>query len=114
MGRRHMTGERIESLALLDEAVGAGCRLGVACRELGLSIRTVERWRRVPNGGEDQRRGPKAKPSHALTEAERAEVVRVASEPEYRSCGPKQIDPTLADPGIYTASESPVCRRLRQ
>lgn len=109
-----MTGERVETLALLDEAVAAGGRLGVACRELGLSIRTIERWRHAPDGGDDQRRGPKTKPSHALSEAERAEVVRVANEPEHRNLGPKQIVPKLADRGIYIASESSFYRIFRE
>jgi transposase InsO family protein len=109
-----MSGDRIETLALIDEAVEAGCRLHVACAELGLSARTVQRWRRAPGGGDDQRRGPNKKPSHALTDAERAEVVRVANDPEHRNLSPKQIVPKLADRGVYIASESTFYRIFRE
>ena len=44
-------------LTLVDEAVGSGARLRSACHELGLSVRTIQRWRE-PNGGEDRRHGP--------------------------------------------------------
>ena len=43
-------------LSLVDEAVGAGARLRSACHELGLSVRTIQRWRE-PDGGEDRRHG---------------------------------------------------------
>jgi len=97
---------RIETLQLLDEAVAAGCRLGIACIELGLTARTVQRWREQPDGGDDQRRGPLTPPANKLTEAERDEVVRVATAPEHRNLSPKQIIPKLADQGTYIGSES--------
>lgn len=109
-----MNEDRIEALALIEEAVQAGCRLGPACAELGLSVRTVQRWRCAPDGGEDRRRGPSTKPAHALSEAERDEVTRVANSPEHRNLSPKQIVPRLADRGVYIASESTFYRVLRQ
>jgi transposase InsO family protein len=105
--------DRVETLALIEEAMRAGCRLHVACAELELSVRTVQRWRRAPGGGEDQRRGPKSKPSHALSSEERAELLRVVNAPEHRNLSPKQIVPKLADGGVYLASESTIYRVLR-
>ncbi len=107
-----MSEHRIETLQLLDEAVAAGCRLGVACTELGLTARTVQRWRAQPHGGDDRRRGPLAPPTNKLTEAEREEVARVATAPEHRNLSPKQIVPKLADQGVYIASESTFYRVL--
>lgn len=109
-----MTEERVAALALVDEAVRGGCRLAIACRELGLTARTLQRWRFAPDGGVDLRRGPRTKPSNALTEAERDEVVRLANSPEFRDLSPKQIVPRLADKGLYVASESTFVRVLRQ
>lgn len=109
-----MSEERTESLALVDEAVRGGCRLAAACRELGLTARTVQRWRRDPGGGEDLRRGPNTKPANALSEAERDEIVRLSTAPELRNLSPKQIVPRLADQGVYVASESTFIRVLRQ
>lgn len=109
-----MNEHRIETLQLLDEAVAAGCRLGIACIELGLTARTVQRWREQPDGGDDQRRGPLTPPANKLTEAERDEVVRVATAPEHRNLSPKQIIPKLADQGTYIGSESTFYRILEE
>ena len=90
-------------LNLIAEAVKAGARRAKACEVLGLAVRTVERW---AHSGEDERRGPKSKPSSALTEDERTKVLETATSPEFRGVSPKQIVPTLADRGEYIASES--------
>jgi putative transposase len=103
---------RIETLKLIDDAVAAGCRLGIACIELGLTARTVQRWREQPDGGDDLRRGPLTPPANKLSDAERDEVVRVATAPEHRNLSPKQIVPKLADEGAYLASESTFYRVL--
>jgi len=63
-------------LAALDKAVAAGARLKRACDLLGLSIRTVQRWRAM-GGGEDRRQGPKSTPHNKLTQAEEDAVVEV-------------------------------------
>ena len=35
---------------LIEEAVGAGARLDRACKTLGLSVRTLQRWVTVTSG----------------------------------------------------------------
>jgi len=107
-----VTEERREALSLIDEAVSAGCRCKVACRELGLDPRTVQRWRKQPNGGRDARHGPHTAPKQKLSAAERAQVLHVANSPEFRNLSPKQIVPRLADRGEYVASESTFYRVL--
>lgn len=87
--------------------------LAKACATLGISPRTVSRWRKHPDGGEDLRRGPSTKPSHALTEDERRRVIEIATSPEYRNRSVRQIVPSLADKGIYVASEPTFYRVLR-
>lgn len=57
---------------------------------------------------------PQATPEHALSQAERAEVLRVANEPRFADVPPARIVPMLADEGIYLASESTFARVLRQ
>src|SRR5207244_5371684 len=52
-------------------------------------------------------------PSHALSEAERAQVLRVANEPRFADVPPARIVPMLADEGVYVASESSFARVLR-
>jgi transposase InsO family protein len=52
-------------------------------------------------------------PAHALSAAERAEVLRVANEPRFADMPPARIVPMLADEGVYVASESSFARVLR-
>ena len=100
-------------MTLLDEAVGGGARLAVAARTLGLTARTVQRWRRQGPTGEDQRCGPRTSPPNKLTQAERGTVLTLVNSAEYRDLSPKQIVPRLLDEkGIYVASESTIYRLL--
>ena len=64
-GRRHGTEERTLILSLLDEATTAGARLAPACKVVGLTVRTVQRWREQ-GGGDDLRRGPRTTPQTPL------------------------------------------------
>lgn len=99
-------------LDLLDEATMAGARPARACAELGLSLRTVQRWR-AAGGGEDRRAGPRSRPANTLSSAERHKVLATVNSAEYRDLSPKQIVPRLADQGRYLASESTIYRLLR-
>lgn len=91
----------------------SGLSLEGACDEVGLSVRTVQRWRKQPGCG-DGRYGPRRKPANALSAAERRRVLSVANSPEFRDQSPKQIVPALADRGEYIASESTFYRILRE
>jgi len=53
-------------------------------------------------------------PANKLTEAERRRVLEVVNSPEHRDRSPKQIVPSLADQGVYIASESTMYRILRE
>jgi transposase InsO family protein len=101
------------TLALVEEAVASGARVAKACELLGLSARTIERWR-SDDIGEDGRAGPRRSPAHQLSDAEKRKILEVANSPEFRNKGPKQIVPTLADRGEYIASESSFYRVLRE
>jgi putative transposase len=98
-------------LELITEAESNGAAFDTACSAIGLSPRTVRRWRDV-GVGDDGRAGPHTTPAHALTPAERARIVEVATSPEFRDVSPRQIVPRLADQGIYIASESSFYRVL--
>ncbi len=101
-------------LHLIDEAVDSGARLNQACDMLGLSTRTIQRWREQGEQGFDCRLGPKTPPRNKLSPAERKAVLDAANQPEYRDLSPKQIVPLLADEGVYLASESTLYRILRE
>lgn len=94
---------------LVEEAVASGARLGCACKVLGLSARTLQRW---VTAEDDGRHGPRHAPTNKLSDAERRKVVAIATSPEFRDQSPKQIVPLLADRGVYVASESTMYRVL--
>lgn len=100
-------------VALIDEAVLAGARRDLACKELGVCGRTVGRWR-GHGGGKDGRGEAGVSPAHKLTDVEKATIVAHATSPEYRELSPRQNVPLLADKGVYVASESSFYRVLHE
>jgi transposase InsO family protein len=98
--------------ALIEAAVLAGARRGPACRLVGLSVRTVERWRTGLDA--DARHGPHHRPANQLTSRERETILAVVTSAAYRELSPHQIVPQLADAGRYLASESTIYRILRE
>jgi len=98
--------------ALIETAVLAGARRGPACRLVGLSVRTVERWRTGLDA--DARQGPHHRPANQLTARERDTILEVVTSAAYRELSPHQIVPQLADAGRYLASESTLYRILRE
>lgn len=105
--------DRRTAVKLVTEAVTNGARRVPACRVLGITLRTLQRWETEP-GREDRRQGPHSGPANTLSEEEREQVVSIATSLEYRDLPPSQIVPKLADKGIYVASESSFYRILRQ
>ena len=99
-------------LSLIDTAIQNGARLKKAAACIGLTARTIMRWR----GGhlaDDQRCGPKQAPANKLNPAEREQIIAVATSPTFRDLSPKQIVPKLADQGHYLGSESSFYRVLK-
>ena len=96
---------------LIDEAVTGGARRALACRTIGLSVRTLERWRGAHP--DDARDGPHRVPANALSTAERAVILETVNSATYCDLSPHQIVPRLADVGCYLGSESTVYRVLR-
>lgn len=99
----------------VDEAHRGGARLRRACAEAGITLRTLQRWK-GSSGLERGDRRPQAvrpTPAHALSEAEREEILRIANEPRFAELPPARIVPMLADEGVYVASESSFSRVLR-
>lgn len=103
--------DRKSVLELIDTAVGAGARQSAACKELGVTERTVQRWRSQP---EDARPGAyRPEPANKLSECERLMVLQAANRADCADLTPHEIVPKLADEGIYLASESTFYRVLR-
>jgi putative transposase len=99
---------------LIEEAVVAGARRAPACQLVGLSARSVERWRAGPDDtAEDARHGPRHAPANKLSSAERRTLLDTVNAATFRELTPHQIVPRLADLGCYLASESTIYRVLR-
>lgn len=100
-------------IALVNEAVASGARVDKAAAIMGISSRTIIRWRQQ-GGGQDQRQGPSAAPANKLSKQERQQVLAIANSAPFRDLSPKQIVPKLADQGVYLASESTFYRVLKE
>jgi len=87
--------------------------LAPVCKVLGLTARTVQRWRR--DGLHDRRPGARRpRPANALSLEERETALAVLCSPQWCDFSPKQVVPRLADEGTYIASESTLYRLLRE
>ena len=107
-----MSDERDEIITLISEARNAGARQSKACKIMGISAKTLQRWVQSDNH-QDGRIDAQHAPENKLTELERQRMLAVANEPEYVDLPPSKIVPTLADKGIYIASESSFYRVLK-
>jgi len=104
--------DRQEAMTLIRQAVQAGARQHLACRELGLSARTLQRWQHQEADGRPEAQRPA--PPNKLSEEERRTVLEVINRPDFASLTPHQIVPKLADEGMYVASESTIYRLLKE
>ena len=99
-------------LELINEAEASGARLEPAADIIGLSSRTVIRWRQSDHN--DDQRKTSFSPPNKLDEKERMQIIDVANSAPFRDMSPKQIVPKLADQGIYIGSESSFYRVLKE
>ncbi len=117
-----MEGKRGRLISLTDRqkhaqwvstAVASGARQDKACDVIGLSSRTLQRWRIGGEISADKRpTAMRPEPGNKLSHAERQAVIDVCNSEEFASLPPSQIVPILADRGEYIASESSFYRVL--
>jgi transposase InsO family protein len=100
----------------IEQACAEGARLAPACTLAGINARTLRRWNAGDGLAQGDRRpdAERSVPAHALTDAERTRIIAVANEPRFAETPPARIVPTLADEGVYIASESSFYRVLRK
>jgi putative transposase len=107
--------DRQEIARDIEAACRDGARLHKACEVMGVTARTLQRWK-VGQGlvkGDGRPEAVRPTPSHALTPSEREKVLSVANEARFADMPPARIVPALADEGVYVASESSFQRVLR-
>jgi len=111
------TQQRQTLLALIEQACQAGARLHIACKLIGLSARTVQRWLAPLAANGDHRvqaLRAKTSPPNKLSDSEREAAMQALNCAEFKDLPPCQIVPRLADAGLYVASESTLYRLLRE
>lgn len=108
-----MKQDRDNIIHLIDEASMSGARQSKSCEIIGISTKTLQRWK-VPSNEKDNRLDSKCMPSNKLSELERKRIVHTCNLPEYASLSPSKIVPALADKGLYIASESTIYRVLKE
>ena len=107
--------DRRKMVAEVEAAHQAEARLAPACKLVGVRARTIQRWKAEAGleRGDGRVHAIRPAPTHALTQAEREQIVRMANEPRFAELPPARIVPMLADEGIYIGSESSFHRVLR-
>ncbi len=98
---------------MIAEAVSAGAAKHRTCAEVGITIRTLQRWTEDGQLKADGRpTAVRPVPTNKLSEHEQAQILAVCNQPEFESLPPSQIVPRLADQERYLASESTFYRLL--
>lgn len=107
-----MKEEKITMIEYINMAIKDGARQSKACAILGISTRTLQRWRKLEDLN-DGRIAAKKTPSNSLSEIEIKNIINTANKPEYANLSPAKIVPALADLGVFIASESSFYRFLK-
>src|SRR3972149_11683277 len=88
-GERVSVEARRSCIEMVQQAKANGARRQASCAVLEVSLRTVERWEKARDQG-DQRRGPATGWGPAPSAPEKQASVKVSSSPEYRDLSPWQ------------------------
>jgi putative transposase len=106
--------ERQQLVERFNHAVASGARKAIASAEIGLSLRSLQRWVLTPVMQADVRTTTvRPRPPNALNEQERCAILAVCNSAPFASLPPSQIVPRLADQGCYLASEATLYRVLK-
>ena len=101
-------------MTLIDEAILSGAGKRKACQEIGLSIRTLQRWKTGDKLLADKRpTAIRPAPVNKLSDTERQAIIDTCNQETFAALPPSQIVPILADEGKYIASESSFYRVLK-
>ena len=107
--------DRKNILQYVSQAHEQGASWQDIAQEIGLSEKTLQRWRNDTTNTGD-RRPDTVRPvqANALSEQEKQQIVGTVSKPEFSSLPPAQIVAMLAERGEYIASESSFYRVMHE
>ena len=97
---------------MIEEAHGNGARYSKACQLIGISLRTLERWK--GRGLKDRRQGAPKRVVRKLDNEQRKEILMTCNSVTYRDKNPYDIVSELLNDGRYLASVSTFYRILRE
>lgn len=88
------TADRQLAISMIEEALESECRRTSACTELGISMRTYQRWLHDDSGGKDDasKGSRRTAPANKFSDDERRHVLAVVNSAEFASCAPSQIE----------------------
>jgi len=96
---------------LIEETHSEGARYSKICHLLGISRRTLERWKGI--GIKDKRKGAPKKVVRKLSEEQERAILITCNSLIYRDQNPYEIVPDLLNQGSYLGSVSTFYRVLR-
>lgn len=111
-GRLTLTDKRTQLAHLINEARNNGSRQSEACKVIGISERTLQRWE-LPTNKNDGRLESTHEPKNKLSEAQRQLIVKAVNEAEHANMTPSKIVAKLANEGSYIGSASSFYRILK-
>jgi putative transposase len=109
-GRRVDIDAKIEAIELIKVASNHSCRIKVACEDVGIDLKTLNRWMHDLS---DKRKGPLTEPQNKLSQDERDEIISIANSESFVDLSPWQIVAKLADQGSYVGSVSTFYKVLK-
>jgi putative transposase len=84
--------ERQQLVERFNHAVASGARKAIASAEIGLSLRSLQRWTLSPVMQADVRTTTlRPQPPNALSEQERCAILAICNSPEFASLPPSQM-----------------------
>lgn len=99
-------------VSAVADAVHSGARRKAACEMIGITCRTLQNWEK--NGLKDNRKGAEKNIPQKLTEKERTKILAICNSMRFKDMNPHEIVATLAQEGVYIASESTFYRVLKK
>lgn len=107
--------DRQKAVRLITQAISSGAPKYKACKELGISCKTYNRWISINSVKKDGRPiAIRPAPKNKLSSEEKQIILKTCNETEFASLPPTQIVPRLADNGVYIGSESSFYRVLKE
>ena len=98
-------------MELIEEAHDHGARYNKACQVVGISIRTLQRWKCF--GVKDNRKGASKRVVRKLEPETCQAIIGHCNSGRFRDLNPHEIVPLLLNEGIYLASVSTLYRVLK-